>query len=132
MAFMNISFDLLLEFIKLGVWEFHSLCVLGLFFIFIYFSARENNAVVARQMLKWHIASLHGAFLASGDPSSPLASRRLCKMGRGQEKLNRERGFYAFAFGQFVCLLGFRYKSSDRKDCFGFSLFALLVDFCFI
>lgn len=72
------------------------------------------------QMLKWHIVSLPVAFPASGDPSSPLASRRLCKMGKGQEKLNKERGFYAFAFGQFVCLLFvFQYKSSDRKDRFG-------------
>ena len=76
------------------------------FCLFVCFSFLhgKNNAILARQTLKWHIVSLPVAFPASGDPSSPLASRRLCKMGKGQEKLNKERGFYAFAFGQFVCV----------------------------
>lgn len=81
----------------------HSCFAFFCLFVFLFLHGK-NNAILARQTLKWHIVSLPVAFPASGDPSSPLASRRLCKMGKGQEKLNKERGFYAFALGQFVCL----------------------------
>lgn len=71
MVFVDISFDLLLEFTKLGVWGFHSCFCFAFFCLFVFLVLHgKNNAILARQMFKWHIVSLPVAFPASGDPSS--------------------------------------------------------------